>query len=217
MEVCVKERRYEKMIRKIKKNKFKNRSNSGADPGFPIGGGANIWFCQILRKTAWNWENFGPKFSQFHADLGRPRKSATEIKNECRQMSRGWTNRLKCFISFILVFRLLFGLFCIIPCISDRNLTDPRQSRDTFPTLESTSCTEQLILFWFKWLLRDPDLFCMLTDSQSIITFDLFSPLLDCYIILANSLQSLFKPVPILFILFTPNACLILVAWLVWQ
>ena len=24
------------------------------------GGGANIWFCQILRKTAWNWENFGP-------------------------------------------------------------------------------------------------------------------------------------------------------------
>ena len=26
----------------------------------PWGGGANIWFCQILRKTAWNWENFGP-------------------------------------------------------------------------------------------------------------------------------------------------------------
>ena len=33
---------------------------AGADPGFPVGGGANIWFCQILRKTAWNWENFGP-------------------------------------------------------------------------------------------------------------------------------------------------------------
>ena len=26
----------------------------------PSGGGANIWFCQILRKTTWNWENFGP-------------------------------------------------------------------------------------------------------------------------------------------------------------
>ena len=39
----------------------------GADPGFPVGGdanppggGANIWFCQILWKTAWNWGNFGP-------------------------------------------------------------------------------------------------------------------------------------------------------------
>ena len=44
-----------------------NRTVSGADPGFPVGGGANppggganIWFCQISRKTAWNWENFGP-------------------------------------------------------------------------------------------------------------------------------------------------------------
>ena len=41
---------------------------SGADPGFPIGGSANrpgggdanIWNCQIFQKTAWNWENFGP-------------------------------------------------------------------------------------------------------------------------------------------------------------
>ena len=32
---------------------------------------------------------------------------------------------------------------------------------------------------------------------------DLFSPLLDCYIILANSLQSLFRPVPISLSLFT--------------
>ena len=62
---------------------------------------------------------------------------------------------------------------------------------------------KQLILFWFNWLLRDPDLFCELTDSQSIISFDLFSPLLDCYIILANSLQSLFRHVPISLSLFT--------------
>ena len=39
---------------------------SVADPGFPPGGaanppggggGENIWFCQIFRKTAWNWTN----------------------------------------------------------------------------------------------------------------------------------------------------------------
>ena len=58
-------------------------------------------------------------------------------------------------------------------------------------------------LFWFNWLFRDPDLFCVLTDSQSIISFNLFSPLLDCYIILANSLQILFRPVPISLSLFT--------------
>ena len=23
-------------------------------------GGANIWFCQIFQKTAWNWKDFGP-------------------------------------------------------------------------------------------------------------------------------------------------------------
>ena len=39
---------------------------SGADPGFSVGGGAdpgvaggaNIRFCQIFRKTAWNQKNF---------------------------------------------------------------------------------------------------------------------------------------------------------------
>ena len=51
-----------------------------ADPGFPVGGGANspggdnIWFCQILLKTAWNWKDFGPKGG---SHWGRPRKSAT--------------------------------------------------------------------------------------------------------------------------------------------
>ena len=40
-----------------------------ADPGFPRGGGAkprggaNIRFCQISPKTAWNWKNL---------DRGRP-------------------------------------------------------------------------------------------------------------------------------------------------
>ena len=40
---------------------------SGADPGFPVGrganplgGGANLRFCQQFPKTAWNCENFGP-------------------------------------------------------------------------------------------------------------------------------------------------------------
>ena len=62
---------------------------------------------------------------------------------------------------------------------------------------------KQLILFWFNWLFRDPDLFCVLTDSQSIISFDLFSPLLDCYISLANSLQIFSRLVPISLSLFT--------------
>ena len=31
-----------------------------ADPGFPLGGGANILFCQIFPKTAWNWKNLDP-------------------------------------------------------------------------------------------------------------------------------------------------------------
>ena len=40
---------------------------SVADPGFPPGGGANspgganIRFCQILPKTAWNWKNLDPQ------------------------------------------------------------------------------------------------------------------------------------------------------------
>ena len=62
--------------------------------------------------------------------------------------------------------------------------------------LESTS--DQLFLFW-SWLTS------WLTASQSL-NFDLFSSLLDCYIILANSLhsiQSLFRPVPISLSLFT--------------
>ena len=39
-----------------------------ADPGFPRGGGANspggganIRFCHIFPKTAWNWKNLGPR------------------------------------------------------------------------------------------------------------------------------------------------------------
>ena len=42
-------------------------SFSVADPGFSPGGGvnspggANIWFCQIFSKTAWNWKNLGPR------------------------------------------------------------------------------------------------------------------------------------------------------------
>ena len=48
-------------INRVKEQKW----SPGVDPGFPVGGGANppgganIWFCQILQKTAWNWENFG--------------------------------------------------------------------------------------------------------------------------------------------------------------
>ena len=41
---------------------------SVADPGFPRGGGANspggganIRFCQIFPKTAWNWKNLDPQ------------------------------------------------------------------------------------------------------------------------------------------------------------
>ena len=40
-----------------------------ADPGFPWGGGANppgganIQFCQIFPKTAWNWKNLDPGWS----------------------------------------------------------------------------------------------------------------------------------------------------------
>ena len=43
----------------------------------------------------------------------------------------------------------------------------------------------------------------MLTDSQSIISFDLFSSLLDCYISLANSLQTFSRLVPMSLSLFT--------------
>ena len=39
-------------------------SKPGADPGFPVGGGADpvggaTWFCQNFPKTAWNRENLG--------------------------------------------------------------------------------------------------------------------------------------------------------------
>ena len=34
--------------------------SAAADPGFPwVGGGANIRFCQIFPKTAWNRKNLG--------------------------------------------------------------------------------------------------------------------------------------------------------------
>ena len=52
-----------------------------ADPGFPWGGGtnspwggANIWFCHIFLKTAWNWKNLGPRGG---ARPSRPLRSAT--------------------------------------------------------------------------------------------------------------------------------------------
>ena len=51
----------------LKQPVFGSRGTSpGADPEFPVGGGANplgganIRFCQIFRKTARNRENFGP-------------------------------------------------------------------------------------------------------------------------------------------------------------
>ena len=40
-------------------NDVEHTAEAGADPGFPVGGGANMWFCQNFQKTAWNWENFG--------------------------------------------------------------------------------------------------------------------------------------------------------------
>ena len=54
---------------------------AGADPGFPVGGGAdppggaNIRFCQIFLKTARNQENFGP-WGAHDGDV--PLGSATE-------------------------------------------------------------------------------------------------------------------------------------------
>ena len=61
--------------------RWSNYANQGRiqDSGFPVGGGANppgganIWFCQIFRKTTWNWENFGP----LGGTGGRPLRSAT--------------------------------------------------------------------------------------------------------------------------------------------
>ena len=46
---------------------FATSKKSVADPGFPRGGGANspgganIRFCQIFPKTAWNWKKLGPE------------------------------------------------------------------------------------------------------------------------------------------------------------
>ena len=48
---------------------FKDPCNTVADPGFSRGGaptlrgggGANIQFCQIFPKTAWNWKSLDPK------------------------------------------------------------------------------------------------------------------------------------------------------------
>ena len=43
----------------------------------PRGGGANIRFCQIFLKTAWNWKNLGP---QGGTCLARPLKSVTAMQ-----------------------------------------------------------------------------------------------------------------------------------------
>ena len=42
-------------------------------------GGANIWFCQILWKTAWNWENLG-LYGGTHR--GAPPRHATALTSQ---------------------------------------------------------------------------------------------------------------------------------------
>ena len=73
-------------------NPSSNEIKSGADPGFPVGGGAdplggaNIRFCQIFPKTAWNQENFGPWGGRAP---GRPpwiRHCKCTAKNEVRKL-----------------------------------------------------------------------------------------------------------------------------------
>ena len=54
----------------------------------PGGGGANLWFCQFLPKTAWKWRNFGPPGGGGGArPLRPPLRSATA---DCATLSDIW-------------------------------------------------------------------------------------------------------------------------------
>ena len=91
-------------------------------------------------------------------DISKHCHKSTPTMPKCKcQVSnvKRLTIRINWFISFILVFRmtpLLFSLFWLIPCISDRNLiifnskTNPHLKIDHFPTLESTSCVRSAVL-----------------------------------------------------------------------